>query len=403
MKKIALGFLIATILGSLFGCQSDSKRATMSIKNNLDLERTFETIIVKKSDLPSLSDEDFTRLQVRDANSGQVLVSQFVAEGSGANDDVILFQPVLEPKEEKEYELFVPVSHDDIPQPTRKTYSRFVPERTDDYAWENDRVAFRTYGPEAQRMIEESIQGGTLSSGMDCWLKKVDYPIINSWYRKHLDGTNSYHKDSGEGLDNFHVGKSRGCGGIGIWDPDLDLLSTSRNFTKWSTFAEGPIRTKFRLDYAPWTANMQTINEYKVISLDLGNNLSRYEIVFEGQETPGSVTAGLTLHEKDGYVATDPETGWFSYWQPHGDSELGMGIVVENKYYDSYTEHLVDEADLSHLLVHLKPINGKIIYYAGFGWKESGQFNTEEEWIQYLTEFSLRISSPLEMMIIDSK
>ena len=34
--------------------------------------------------------------------------------------------------------------------PTR-AYGRYVPERLDDYAWENDRIAFRAYGPALER------------------------------------------------------------------------------------------------------------------------------------------------------------------------------------------------------------------------------------------------------------
>mgnify|MGYP001545592391 CR=1 FL=1 len=44
-------------------------------------------------------------------------------------------------------------------------YGRFVPERQDDFAWENDKVAFRVYGP--------SSGGKGQVSGVDAWLKKV--------------------------------------------------------------------------------------------------------------------------------------------------------------------------------------------------------------------------------------
>src|SRR5205085_8225450 len=108
----------------------------------------------------------------------------------------------------------MPVTHANF-----STYSRFVPERIDDYAWENDRVAFRTYGPVTQRIVEEGKPGGTLSSGLDCWLKRVPYPVIDKWYKKSIEG-GSYHKDEGEGYDPYHVGLSRGCGGIGVWKND---------------------------------------------------------------------------------------------------------------------------------------------------------------------------------------
>ena len=399
MKKLVLAFLISLFILSLPGCDNDNNTTTITIKNDLDLVRSYETVLIHKSQLHEMSDKDFKLLLVKDSESGEILVSQLIDSNSDSILDAIAFQPELTAKEERSYGLFLPAEGEVMPDTERKTYSRFVPERTDDYAWENDRVAFRTYGPVAQKMIEENIKGGTLSSGMDCWLKKVDYPIINDWYRKHLDGTSSYHEDNGEGLDNFHVGKSRGCGGIGVWNPEAKNLVTSRNFTEWETLAEGPLRTEFRLDYAPWPAMDMTIHENKVISLDLGSNLTRYEINLSGDQIPKQITTGLTLHEKDGTMKEDVENACFSYWQPHGDSEIGMGIVVEKKYLSSYTEQVVEEADLSHLLIHLKPINGRVVYYAGFGWKGSGQFSTEDEWMKYLQNFSQRLAYPLEIKI----
>jgi len=400
MKKLVFACLMTAFIISLPGCDDDNNVATISIKNNLELGRSYETVLIQKAQLSEIGEEDFSRLLLRDIESGEILVSQLIDNDSDSQADALAFQPVLNANEERTYALFLPDEVEVMPESAKKTFSRFVPERTDDYAWENDLVAFRTYGPTAQKMIEENIKGGTLSSGMDCWLKKVDYPIINSWYKKHVDGTGSYHKDTGEGLDNFHVGVSRGCGGIGIWNAKDEILFTSRNFTKWETISEGPLRTKFKLDYAAWPAKDLTINEHKVISLDLGNNLTRYEIVLTGDKLPEYITTGLTLHEKDGNMITDQENGWYSYWQAHGDSEIGMGIVVEDKYLSTYTEHIVDDADLSHLLVHLKPIDGKVVYYAGFGWKGSGQFATEKDWTRYLMDYSERLAAPLVLTII---
>jgi rhamnogalacturonyl hydrolase YesR len=98
------------------------------------------------------------------------------------------------------------------------TWCRIVPERLDDFAWENDLVAFRTYGPAARAA------GGPEDSGIDCWLKRVTYPIVEKWYAGHLKGK-SYHKDDGEGYDPYHVGRSRGCGGLAIWHDTQMVLS----------------------------------------------------------------------------------------------------------------------------------------------------------------------------------
>ncbi len=53
-------------------------------------------------------------------------------------------------------------------QKTSLVQARFVPERMDDFAFENDKVAFRVYGPALKNSQE--------NNGTDCWLKRVDYP-----------------------------------------------------------------------------------------------------------------------------------------------------------------------------------------------------------------------------------
>lgn len=44
-------------------------------------------------------------------------------------------------------------------------------------------------------LAKEHQPGGTLASVVDCWFKRVSYPIINKWYKKNTDGTRSYHVD----------------------------------------------------------------------------------------------------------------------------------------------------------------------------------------------------------------
>jgi len=44
-------------------------------------------------------------------------------------------------------------------------------------------------------LTDGGFKGGTLTSGIDCWMKGViDYPIINNGTKKHMDG-GSYHED----------------------------------------------------------------------------------------------------------------------------------------------------------------------------------------------------------------
>ena len=392
LNSISL-LLISMLL--LPGCNKDKPQYRISVTNGLQVPRKGETVSVRRSDLGNITCEEFSRFFVQDARSGAYLISQVIDEDRDGELDYLLFQPDLEADETRVYNLVTDVDSGSLPVTGISTFSRFIPERTDDYAWENDRVAFRTYGPTAEQMVVDGTPGGTLSSGMDCWLKRVDYPIINKWYKKTLEEGGSYHEDTGEGLDDFHVGASRGCGGVGVWSAEEQKLYTSRNFTRWETIATGPIRTQFSLTYAPWSTPFGMMEETKIISLDLGSNLSRFEVRVSADGPVEEISVGLTQHEKDGTNHADQDNGWFSYWQPHGDSELGMGIVVAPEYLARYEEYLVDAPDQSHLLVHLKPVDGKVVYYAGFGWKKSGQIEDEQAWFDYLQGFAERLSSPI--------
>ena len=388
IKSVFL-FLVIIFISS---CSKDNKRKFIVVKNTLTIERSFETIELTKD---FLKVDSLTNLGIREEVSNKLLVTQLVDFNGDGVMDQLLFQPKLAASSEKKYEI-VQISDDEQPKAENFCYSRFVPERTDDYTWENNKVAFRVYGPTAQKMKEDNIPGGTLSSGVDAWLKRVEYPIINKWYKETTEGTGSYHEDTGEGLDNFHVGVSRGVGGIAVKSENNYYFS--KNFTEWRTITTGPIRTSFYLNYEDWEANGNSIQESKIISLDFGSNFSKFETSIKGSQ---KISVGLTLHEKDGEITGNIENGWVSYWQPHKDSELGTAIIASNEYFIDFEKFDIEEKDLSNAYAHLNVIDNKVIYYAGFGWKKSKQFATKEAWESYLNEFSTKIKTPLIIRLLD--
>lgn len=383
--------LIFTLL--LLSCTAMvEKKTVISIKNSLELDREFETVEITRASIGLANETSLEEVFLQDVETKTFLTTQTVDQDGDGTSDILLFQPKIKAFAEKQFEIVLNAT---IARDTSKNcYSRFVPERTDDYAWENNRVAFRTFGPTAQKMIEENVPEGTLSSGMDAWLKKVEYPIINKWYKETISGKGSYHQDTGEGLDNFHVGASRGVGGTAIKIDSMYYFS--KNFTAWKTICNGPIRTSFTLTYEDWDANGNKIIEKKNISLDYGNNLSKFEIKLMGTQT---ISTGLTLHEQDGEIEVNLKEGWLSYWEPHEDSELGTGIVAPKNIMIDYEKYITSKKDESNLYAQLNVANSKVIYYAGFGWKKSGQFQTKKDWENYLSDFSNRINSPLIVVI----
>ncbi len=395
MYKLTGFALLAVLFAS---CQHDiTQTKSFTVKNNLDMDRPAETVSVPVSEMKALvAKVGVERILIKDRETDSIVVTQALDHNADGTVDEILFQTSIKANGEKTFS--ISVTEDGAaqhPKTASATYSRFVPERTDDYAWENDRVAFRTYGPVAQRMVEEGTPGGTLTSGIDAWLKRVNYPIINKWYEGYGNDPMYYHTDRGEGYDPYHVGPSRGIGGIGVLVDDT--LYVSKNFTGYKTIAEGPIRTVFELSYAPWEANGLAVNETKRISLDLGSSMMRVEEQLKADQPLPNVTIGITLHDKQGEVSASPEQGWFRYWEPMEDSFLGTGVVVAPELIQTYRDYRVKTRDQSHLYVVTRPKGEYLVYYAGFGWERSGQFKSVEEWDRYLSDFAKRVASPLEV------
>ncbi len=390
-KNIFYSLITLITLSLVVSCSPKQEGKIILVKNNLAMDRSFETIELTKT---LLKFEDLTSKGIRDVATGEILITQLIDSDENGTMDVLLFQPKIAASSEMKYEL-IDISADMNPKAEAVCYSRFVPERIDDYAWENDKVAFRVFGPTAQKMIEEGDKSGTLTSGIDAWLKKVDYPIIDKWYKKTLEGNGSYHEDTGEGLDNFHVGASRGLGGIAI--KKNDEYYYSKNYLNWHTITTGPLRTSFYIDFESWDVDGSLVQESRFVSLDFGSNFSKFEIYIYGSD---HISAGLTLHEKDGEVKTG-SSNWASYWQPHGDSELGSAIITSPAYFLDVDNYQTDEKDLSNLYLKLKVIDQKTVYYAGFSWKERGDFSNHQEWQQHLNEFSEKLNNPLEVSVIN--
>ena len=338
-----------------------------------------------------LEEHAWNTYRVKDVATGKLLDHQWIFDAGGNAKEFLVGVPFTD---SKTVILEIIATEANYEMPEIRTYSRFVPERTDDYTWENDKVAFRTFGPEALRRIKEREKGGTFSSGIDVWHKKVPYSIIDKWYEKELSGAGSYHKDTGEGADFYHVGISRGAGGTGFWN--IDTLYAAENFISYKTIAEGPLRTIFELDYAPYDVNGISIKETKRISLDLGTHLTRYEVKIQSSEPLPHLTAGLTMHDNQGNSFSNESLGYFGYWEPMEGTFLGTGIVTYPSNVHSAIEHVSTYRDQSQILINLVPsADNTVVFYAGFGWDQAKEITSQEEWNAYLSNFAMKLKNPV--------
>jgi len=317
--------------------------------------------------------------------AGKKVISQMVDTDANGISDLLLFQTDISAKDSRKFYIQLDTNGEKINY-TTSTYCRFVPERLDDFAWENDKVAFRSYGPKEQQLWESGDKkAGLISSGIDCWLKRVPYPIINKWYEKDRNG-GSYHKDDGEGLDNFQVGVSRGCGGTALFMNNK--FYPSQNYSSWKIITNGPIRSIFELTYKPIQLDGDTITETKRITIDLGSNLYKCDVSFKSTQVVSKIAVGISLHENKGTINTHKNKGWISYWEPIEDSEIGMAIILSKDNFVNFIKKENQPLDENNVWVISKVNNNKATYYSGFGWKKSNQFKNDIEWVEYLDHFS---------------
>ncbi len=252
-------------------------------------------------------------------------------------------------------------------------YGAFLPQRNEDFAWENDRIAFRMYGPALER-------AGEISSGIDVWVKRTCRPVIEKWY--YLD---DHHADHGEGLDMYKVGSGRGCGGTGIWLEGR--LCVASNFLTWHILECGPERVVFELSYAPYDAAGVTVRETRRISLETGSNLNRIECLLDWDGGPDElpVAVGIAKREGGGTLQFGKDNSWMAYWEPEQppNGTIGCGVVMTSP---ATPMQMKDEAFLQTEVKRGLPF----VYYAGAGWTRSGDFPDRNSWINYISTFKAR-------------
>ena len=274
---------------------------------------------------------------------------------------------------------------------------RDAPERKDDFAWENEFVTYRVYGPALQAT-------GEIASGIDVWSKRVPNFVIDSFYKRDALGAQthnpalSYHKDNGVGLDSYFVGPTRGCGGTAVFADGK--LFTSKNYTSKRIIADGPIRFAFEVSYAAWDANGISVTETKRISLDAGSHMNKIESTyrFDGQEAL-DLAAGIAVH--DGASAEIVADGSIaSVWDTPQDPTAGRiatGLVVDP------AQHARSHEAASHQLMLFKRHSGEpFTYFAGSGWSKA-DMPTAAAWDSYLKLQLDMVEHPVDQHWIDSK
>ena len=351
--------------------------------NKLKIARAGETIELTAKDLASLAEKDLNKLHVLDSSGKEVLSQSVDTDYDDYHrPDTLIFQADFAAGETKTFTITAGAKRvykkDDF-----RAYGRFARERFDDFAWENDRIAHRTYGKGLITWKGEPLT----SSAIDIWSKRTPKLVVNDWYM-----VDNYHTDLGEGADLYSAGPTRGVGASGIWSNNQLYVPT--NFVDSRVLTNGPIRVMFELVYDAFDANGTTVSKVLRVSLDAGSQLNHFQPLYRAQ-SPLAVAIGFKK-VKDEQRQVNAERGWVTIWQTV-DKNLGMqglAVVLNGGDVDKLAE------DTRNNLIVLKPRTSfPVSYWAGFAWDRAGRITSAEAWNKYIDEFSERLRSPIEVTV----
>jgi len=366
--------------------QSSPGRKTISVKNPRAIYRAAETITLDIAG-NNLSTAD---LRIFDRRNNAFIPHQLVDRNRDGTPDAVIFKTYLLARQSRSFWL---INNAALPQADAPVIctSRHIPERMDDFGWENDRIAARVYGPAVMQPPPKGEK--LLSSGVDAWNKKVRYPIIDKFIKQ-----GKYHTDHGEGMDNYKVGPGRGCGGIGIFNQGRSWVS--QNWAAQKHIANGPVRTAFELTFEPWECGGGVkIAEQRIMTLDAGSHLTRFESSFTitgAEKISGG--PGLDISEKNqhnGLLSLRPDQGWLANYEPElkGAGSIGTAILIPGQ-----AAVATDDLNCIYLLDIIT--SGKpFVWYAGSCWSGAGDFVTADHWNRYVAAFAEALANPLEITI----
>lgn len=295
---------------------------------------------------------------------------------------------------------------------------RQYPERVDDIAWENDRTAYRIYGPALQRSGERAF-------GTDVWVKNTPDLEVEKRYDVELSNhgriqelkkagkteeahaveeATTYHYDHGYGLDCYKVGPTLGCGAPALMNGNELILPYC--YKEYQILDNGPLRFTVHVTYNPATINGQEgVVEHRIISLDKGSNYNKCTVWYEGLKKATNLAMGVVVHQedtesmicdKDMVLYADPTDN------PNAQNfQIYVGVVFPNGV-DSTKPMLLKEpangiAGHAVGIVSYQP-GTKYTYYFGSAWSKN-DVRTMNEWKLRSSEYLDALHTPMKVAI----
>ena len=296
---------------------------------------------------------------------------------------------------------------------------KMYPERVDDIAWENDRTAYRLYGPALQRSGEKAY-------GIDVWVKNTPDLEVDNRYKvelgnhakiqqllkegkkeeaRQMEIATTYHFDHGYGLDCYKVGPTLGCGAPALMENGYLVMPYS--YKDYKILDNGPLRFTVELTYNPSTVNgNKNVVEHRLLSLDKGSNFNKMTVWYEGLSRPCDLAAGVVIHEEDTQTLKCGRD-FVAYADPTDNpAAQNFQIFVAALFPNgvSETRPLLFDQPRSGAAGHAVGIvrgyenQQRYTYYFGSAWSKNDVRNFDE-WLLRINGFLDALHSPLEAEI----
>ena len=424
--------MLLALVGSNY---SHAQQATIVVSNSTDAQRQ-ELVEVNMSDVKSklagISPKKGEAYIVKN-KAGQQIGSQITHDGK------LLIDASVRPHGSATYYISVGKPYQQKVWTTGALYKI----RKDDIAWENDRCAYRVYGPALQRTGERSF-------GTDIWVKNTPDTVVYERYIKDMQGningdkvdekvkseerkmknltgaaleaqkakikalkaasreidvTTSFHLDHGNGLDPYRVGATLGLGAPGLMvGKDLVLPYCYKTY---KILDNGPLRFTVELTYNPSTiGDQKNVVEHRIISLDKGSNFNKMTVWYDGLTHPTDFATGFPIHEEDTETKTFAKD-YVSYADPTDNQEVNnsqvyVGVLfpngVDNTYYQVFDKKH-DGATGHALGLKLGLKDGeRYSYHFGAAWSKY-DVKSYNEWQLRIKEYLEALQKPLEVTI----
>lgn len=303
----------------------------------------------------------------------------------------------------------------------RMVFGRVFKERQEDFSFENDRLAYRFYGPDTQRRGEKLY-------GYDVFNKRTSEMVLEEFYAGQCDNQMwntvnklrrlgkgdladdvynagfSYHVDHGKGMDCYKVGSTLGAGTNALITKD-GKITFPWCYRKVEVLDNGPLRLTVKLTYE---------KETRILTVDAGSSMVKAVVTYENGGD-ADFCAGIAVHKENPKAYSIDKVNGIIAYEDLGDSEfylprlreklnkemgsIFIGCVVPDASDCRYAAFAKETSGAPGQVIAVAPRNESNTYYFGNAWSRNTALgiDTMMKWNTYLGAFAQQLKAPLQI------